>query len=187
MTYNATDLRSLRFNETLRSPIPVFLIMGALLGVMAGLLTGLPIAGVIEISAAPFFIVGMGFGTLALTFVMLNFLVLMTTVADDGLEFRFGLFARRFSWEQIRTAEAKRYEWATYMGWGLRGATGGRRAWSIFGVPGGVEVQVVNSRGAELSYFISSARPDEMASALRQGIEERGRVGQSGQVQETSR
>ncbi len=186
MTYNAADLRRLRFDETVRSSKLAFLGLGALLGLMAGLLTGLPLSGAIEGSGALVFFAVMGLACLTLTFVMLNFLTLMTTVSDQGLEFRFGLFARRFSWDQIRAAEAKAYSWTAFLGWGVRIAPGGRRAWSLFGVPKGVEVQVVNSRGAELSYFISSARPDEMASALRRGIEERGKAGQSARVRGTS-
>ena len=54
---------------------------------------------------------------LIVLFVMLNFLALLTTISDHGLEFRLGLFARRFDWSQIAGAEAKPYNWLTYLGW----------------------------------------------------------------------
>ena len=56
---------------------------------------------------------------------------------------------------------------------GIRIAPGGRRAWSLPGVSHGVEVRVTDPSGRELTYFVSSARPDELAEALRQGIAER--------------
>ena len=170
---NPTDLRRLRFDESVRSPNWVFILFGALLGLFAGLLTGLPISGVLEGTESIIFYAVLGVAMLIVLFVMLNFLALITTISDHGLEFRLGLFARRFAWSQIAGAEAKPYNWLTYLGWGIRIAPGGRRAWSLPGVSHGVEVRITDRNGGQLSYFISSARPDEMAEALRQGIAER--------------
>ena len=169
---NPTDLRRLRFNENVRSPNLVYLGSGGLLGLMAGALTALPIAGAVDGAQALGVYAALGTASLITAFVMLNFLALMTTVSEGGLEFRLGLFARRFSWNQIKRAETKRYQWTAFLGWGVRVAPGGRRAWSLLGVSGGVEVQIVNARGAELSYFISSARGQELAAVLQRGIEE---------------
>ena len=173
MNNNPTDLRRLRFDENVRTPNWVFILFGGLLGLFAGLLTGLPISGALKGTESLIVYAVLGFVTLVILFVMLNFFALLTTISDHGLEFRFGLFARRFAWSQIAGAEAKPYNWLTYLGWGIRTAPGGRRAWSLPGVPYGVEVQVTDRNGGQLSYFISSARPDEMAEALRQGIAER--------------
>ena len=173
MNNNPTDLRTLRFDESVRSPNWVFIVFGALLGLFAGLLTGLPISGVLEDTESIIFYAVLGVAMLIILFVMLNFLALLTTISDHGLEFRFGLFARRFDWSQIAGAESKPYNWLSYGGWGIRIAFGGRRAWSLLGVSHGVEVRVTNRNGRELSYFVSSARPAEMAEALRQGIAER--------------
>ena len=170
---NPADLRRLRFDESVRSPNWVFILFGALLGLFAGLLTGLPISGVLEGTESIIFYAVLGVAMLIVLFVMLNFLALITTISDHGLEFRLGLFARRFAWSQIAGAEAKPYNWLTYLGWGIRIAPGGRRAWSLPGVSHGVEVRITDRNGGQLSYFISSAPPDEMAEALRQGIAER--------------
>ena len=170
---NPTDLRRLRFDESVRSPNWVFIVFGALLGLFAGLLTGLPISGVLKGTESIIFYAVLGVSMLIVLFVMLNFLALLTTISDHGLEFRLGLFARRFNWSQIAGAEAKPYNWLAYLGWGIRIAPGGRRAWSLPGVSHGVEVRVTDPSGRELTYFVSSARPDDMAAALRQGIAER--------------
>ena len=170
---NPTDLRRLRFDESVRSPNWVFILFGALLGLFAGLLTGLPISGALKGTESIIFYAALGFAMLIVLFVMLNFLALLTTISDHGLEFRLGLFARRFDWSQITGAEAKPYNWLTYLGWGIRIAPGGRRAWSLPGVSHGVEVRVTDPSGRQLSYFVSSARPDELAESLRQGIAER--------------
>ncbi len=180
MYNNPTDLRNLRFDESVRSPNWVFLLFGGVLGLLAGLLTGLPIAGAIEGSGSLFVYAVLGIAMLVILFVMANFLALLTTVSDHGLEFRFGIFARRFSWNQITGAEAKPYNWLSYGGWGIRIAFGGRRAWSLLGVSHGVEVNVTGRNNRQLTYFVSSARPEELAAALRQGIIERGTVSTHG-------
>ena len=176
MHNNPTDLRRMRFDESVRSPNWVFILFGAVLGLFAGLLTGLPISGALEGSESLIVYAVLGVATLLILFVMLNFLSLLTTVSDHGLEFRFGLFVRRFSWNEITGAETKPYNWLSYGGWGIRIAFGGRRAWSLLGVSHGVEVSVTGLNDRQLTYFVSSARPDEMAAALRQGIAERGAV-----------
>ncbi len=179
MRNNPTDLRRMRFDESVRSPNWVFLLFGAVLGLLAGLLTGLPISGAIgaiEGNGSLVVYAALGIAMLVVLFVMVNFLALLTTVSDDGLEFRFGLFARRFGWSEITGAEAKPYNWLSYGGWGIRIAFGGRRAWSLLGVSHGVEVNVTVRKDRQLVYFVSSARPDELAEAIRQGITERGAV-----------
>ena len=174
MNNNPTDLRTLRYDESVRSPNWVFILFGGVLGLFAGLLTGLPISGALDGNESLIVYAVLGFATLLILFVMLNFLTLLTTISDHGLEFRFGLFARRFGWSEITGAEAKRYNWLSYGGWGIRIAFGGRRAWSLLGVGRGVEVTVTDLKGRKLIYFVSSARPDDMAEALRQGIIEHG-------------
>ena len=180
MQNNPTDLRTLRFDESVRSPNWVFLLFGAVLGLLAGLLTGLPISGAVGGNESLVVYGVLSIALLVILFVMVNFLALLTTVSDHGLEFRFGLFARRFSWSQITGAEAKAYSWLSYGGWGIRIAFGGRRAWSLLGVSHGVEVNVSVRKDRQLTYFVSSARPDELAAALRQGITEHGTVSAHG-------
>ena len=70
--------------------------LAALLGLFAGLLTGLPISGVLKGTESIIFYAVLGVSMLSVLFVMLNFLALLTTISDHGLEFRLGLFARRF-------------------------------------------------------------------------------------------
>ena len=176
MNNNPTDLRRLRFDESVRSPNWVFILFGGVLGLFAGLLTGLTISGALEGNESLVVYAVLGVATLLILFVMLNFLALLTTISDHGLEFRFGLFARRFTWNEINGAEAKQYNWLSYGGWGIRIAFGGRRAWSLLGVSHGVEVSVTGSNDRQLTYFVSSARPDDLAAALRQGMAERGAV-----------
>ena len=101
-----------------------------------------------------------------LLFAFVSFRRLRIAVNDQELQFAFGILRRSLSLAAIQSCEAKRYRWLTYGGWGIRYALGGRRAWSLPGVPGGVEVTVAEGTRVR-RYFVSSRSPELLAEAVR--------------------
>lgn len=178
MTTQPHDLRELRHDESVRVPGWVIGILGLVLGVTAGGLTGVGIRNlvgdepIISGSEAAVFYVSFAFAVLLDLFLLINFTNLSVSVADRGIEFRYGMFGKSFIWDQISGVEATDYSWITYGGWGIRYSTKGRRAWSQLGAKRGVVINV-NEGKSERRYFVSSKRADELASVLSRGISEK--------------
>ena len=107
----------------------------------------------------------MGLAALVTLVVVANFRYLTIVVTDESVRFRFGIFGTSLPLETLHGREVKRYQWLPYGGWGLRMATGGRMAYSVLGVPRGVEI-TAERRGKLRRYFVSSARPEALAAAL---------------------
>lgn len=107
----------------------------------------------------------MGLAALVTVVVVANFRYLTIVVTDESVRFRFGIFGTSLPLETLQGCEVKRYQWLPYGGWGLRMATGGRMAYSVLGVPRGVEI-TAERRGKLRRYFVSSARPEALAAAL---------------------
>ena len=128
------------FSESVRASTLAFAFIGAVYVALIALFIGVPIVNGMEDSRAWAFYATTGTVIAVLSFFLVNFMVLRNTVSTDGLEFRFGILARRFAWSQVLDAETRRYRWLDYGGWGIRWVPGGRRAWSLFGVPEGVVV-----------------------------------------------
>lgn len=177
MTNQPHDLRELRFDESVRVPGWVIGLLGLVLGVTAGVLTGVAVrnlAGdepIISGAEAAIFYVTFALAVLLDLFLLINFTNLSVSVADRGIEFRYGLFGKSLTWGQITAAEASDYRWITYGGWGIRFSTKGRRAWSQLGVKRGVVIEV-DEGGNSRRYFVSSKRADELAIVLNRGISE---------------
>jgi len=107
----------------------------------------------------------MGLATLVMATVVVNFRYLTVVVTDESVRFRFGIFGTSLPLEAVQCCEVKRYQWLPYGGWGLRMASGGRTAYSVLGVPRGVEI-TVERKGRTRRYFVSSAQPEALAAAL---------------------
>jgi hypothetical protein len=101
----------------------------------------------------------------ALVLVMGSFRRLRIAATDERVEFGFGLFRRSLPLASIQSCEVKRYNWLPYGGWGIRFSMGGRRAYSVPGVPRGVEITVAQGRKVR-RYFVSSTQPERFASSL---------------------
>ena len=97
--------------------------------------------------------------------VLLSFRRLRIQVGDTAVRFGFGVLRKSLPLEAIQGCEAKRYRWLTYGGWGIRFALGGRRAWSLPGVPAGVELTVAEGTRVR-RYFVSSRSPELLAAAI---------------------
>jgi hypothetical protein len=106
--------------------------------------------------------------TVAFVFVVFAFVTfrrLTIAISDDEVRFGFGVLRKSIPLERIQACEPKRYKWLTYGGWGIRFALGGRRAWSVPGVAGGVELTVAEGRRVR-RYFVSSRYPELLAESV---------------------
>ena len=154
-------------------------LLGLILGVTAGVLTGVAIRNlvgdepIISGSEATVFYVTFALAVVIDMFLLLNFTNLSVRVTESGFSFRYGMFGKSFSWDQMKSVKATDYKWITYGGWGIRFSTKGRRAWSQIGAKRGVVVEVVEG-GKERSYFVSSKRADELAESISLGLIGRG-------------
>lgn len=97
---------------------------------------------------------------------LLSFRRLHIQVGEDAVRFRFGVFGKSLPLADVQGCEAQKYRWLTYGGWGIRFALGGRRAWSMPGVPEGVEITVAEGKRVR-RYFVSSRSPELLAGAVR--------------------
>jgi hypothetical protein len=155
-----------RYREVV--PFPAW-IQGLAILVVAGMVAALAIP-----TAAPaegwrfyaWYYPVMGLTALITVVVVANFRYLTIVVTDERVRFRFGIFGTSLPLDALQSCEVKRYQWLPYGGWGLRLATGGRIAYSVLGVPRGVEV-TADSRGKLRRYFVSSAQPEALAAALQ--------------------
>lgn len=175
MTNQPAETQPTNFSENVSLPKLGIGLLGLVLGVTAGVLTGVAIRNlvgdepIISGSGAATFYVAFALAVVLDVFLLLNFTNLAVRASDDGLTFRYGMFSKSFSWSQVSSVEATDYKWITYGGWGIRFSTQGRRAWSQLGVKRGVVVAVTEGK-AERRYFVSSRRADELAAAISSGI-----------------
>ncbi len=171
MTIQDPDRPSILFSENVKVPFWVIGILGLVLGVTAGAMTGVAVRNlvgddpIIAGSDATLFYVCFALAVLLDIFLLFNFTNLAITVNDRGLEFRYGMFGKFFAWDTMSNAKSNEYRWITYGGWGIRFSTQGRRAWSQLSVKEGVVVDVTEG-GKKRHYFISTRRPEELESVL---------------------
>jgi hypothetical protein len=98
-------------------------------------------------------------------FAIVTFRRLTIVVGGEEVRFGFGVLRKAIPFERIKSFEAKRYDWLVYGGWGVRFSLGGRRAWSVPGVPKGVEFTVEEGRRVR-RYFVSSRYPERLVEAV---------------------
>jgi hypothetical protein len=108
--------------------------------------------------------------------ILLLTMELVTEVRSDGLYVRmipFHLKYKRFSWDEIRECQARKYDpIREYGGWGIRWGKGGR-AYNMSGSRG---VQLVLSDGRRL--LIGSQRAEELAAFIQQARSKQSKRGQ---------
>ena len=84
-------------------------------------------------------------------------------VTTEALRYRWGLLGAKRLWPDVLDAEVEPYRWQTYGGWGLRFATGKRRAYSVPGVRFGVAVRTQDGKRTHLA----SRNPEALCAAIR--------------------
>jgi hypothetical protein len=153
-----------RYREVV--PFPAW-IQGLAILAIAGMVAALviPTAAAVDWRFYAWYYPVMGLAALVTLVVVTNFRYLTIVVTDESVRFSFGIFGTSLPLETLQDCELKRYQWLPYGGWGLRMATGGRMAYSVLGVPRGVEITATR-KGKLRRYFVSSARPEALAAAL---------------------
>jgi len=167
--YGKTDIREVLYAEDVRIGWVILTLLSGVLGVEAAVVTIVAFKSALSGWEAIVFYAAMGLSIVVMVFVVVNFTMLSIAVAASGIEFRYGLFAKRFRFDQIRSVEARRYEWLRYGGWGLRWSTGGRRAWNMPFLNTGVAI-TADEGGREREYYVSSRQPEELARVLNERI-----------------
>lgn len=86
----------------------------------------------------------------------------------DAREVRFGfrLGSRRVPLDAIQRAEARRYDWTEFLGWGLRANLKRAEAWSLMGVKTCVRIYLKDGR----TLVISSHRAVDAAEAIEAAL-----------------
>ena len=84
-------------------------------------------------------------------------------VSTSMLRYGWGPMGATRRWAEIVDAEVEPYRWVTYGGWGLRFATGKRRAYSVPGVRFGVVVRTTDGKRTH----IASRNPEALCAAIR--------------------
>lgn len=94
------------------------------------------------------------------------------SMSGGSLHFSFGPIRRTIDGPEIGIVHVERYEWRRFGGWGIRfGHRDGyrARAWTVPFLRTGVWVGLREGSG----YYLSSARPESLAAAIR-GIQRTG-------------
>ena len=89
-------------------------------------------------------------------------------VRRDALRYGWGPLGAARRWADVLDAEVEPYRWLTYGGWGLRFATGKRRAYSVPGVRFGVTVRTRDGKRTHLA----SRQPEALCAAIRSRMAE---------------
>jgi hypothetical protein len=87
-------------------------------------------------------------------------------VTSAALRYGWGPMGATRPWPDVLDVEVERYRWQTYGGWGLRFATGKRRAYSVPGVRFGVLVRTRDGKRTHLA----SRQPEALCAAIRSRI-----------------
>ena len=163
--YGRTDMRDVLYAEDVRIGWFLLTLLSGILGVEGAVMTVVAIKGALSGGEAIAFYVAMSLAVVVMVFVIINFTMLSIAVSTAGIEFRYGLFAKRLRFDQIRAVETRNYEWLRYGGWGLRWSTGGRRAWNMPFVNTGVRIEA-GENGKEREYYVTSRNAEELARVL---------------------
>ncbi len=107
----------------------------------------------------------MAFAGVLLLAVTAAFRRLRIAVNDSGVRMSFGFIHKTLPAANIEGCEVQKYRWLTYGGWGIRFASGGRRAWSMPGVLDGVKITVKEDMRVR-RYFVSSRSPELLSAAV---------------------
>jgi len=157
-----SEVRPYRFSESVLMPLWFWaILLAGIGGVVAGMIGPL----VDRARSWTWYVTYYPSMLAALVVIMGSFRRLRIAVTDDRVEFGFGVFRRSLPLASIQSYEVKRYNWLPYGGWGIRFSTGGRRAYSMPGVPRGVEITVEQGKKVR-RYFVSSTQPERFASSL---------------------
>lgn len=103
-----------------------------------------------------------------LAFLWVLFAVLRVTVSSGSVKVQMGIFGPEIPIAAIESAEAVRYDWKRFGGWGIRRGLGGEWIYNMPG-DGGRAVRMVwrTKRGKRRVTLVGSARAEALAAAVQ--------------------
>ncbi len=152
------------FTENLRAPGWMFAFLGLMLGGTSGGLTAVGIRSLgddplVSGGEAVVFFVCFAVAVVGIVYVMLGSTLMETRVTDAGISVRLGLLGtqRTFGWAEIGLVRVTGHSIARHGGRGNPFSPASRRAWTMYGVRNGVEIEVDDG-----VVFVSSRKGEEL-------------------------
>jgi len=104
-----------------------------------------------------------------LALMALLFAVLRITVTQKEVQIQYGLFGPKIPVAQIQSAEAVKYDWKDYGGFGIRRGRDGSWAYNMMGDAGrAVRIAWTDGSGNKVVTLVASPDPDALARAIQQ-------------------
>ncbi len=161
-----------QFTEHLRAPGWFFAFLGLMLGVVSGGLTAVGIRSLtdeplISGTEALIFYFCFTIAIVGIVYVMLSSTLMETKVMQNGFTIRLGMLGaqRSFTWDDIKAVRVSEHNLARHGGRGNPLAPSSRRAWTMYGVRSGVEIEILEGSSSR-HYFVSSNRATELVDVL---------------------
>lgn len=171
-----THRHETEFTENLRAPGWMFAFLGLILGGTSGGLTAVGIRSLgddplLSGTGALIFFSCFAGAIIAIVYVMLGSTLLETKVSAQGITVRLGLLGTQhtFKSEEILAVRAVDQDIARHGGRGNPFAPSARRAWTMYGIWSGIELEVIGMSGRQY-IFISSQKQDELVAAAEEMI-----------------
>ena len=161
-----------QFAESLRAPGSIFAFLGLMLGCVSGGLTAVGIRSLtdeplISGNEATIFYICFAIAVVGIVYVMLSSTLMETKATIDGLQVSLGVLGtqRFFAWDTINAARVSEHNLARHGGRGNPFAPASRRAWIMYRVKRGVELEISEGSSTRL-YFISSNSAAELVESV---------------------
>jgi hypothetical protein len=102
--------------------------------------------------------------------VWMLFSVLRVTVSEGRVNVQYGVFGPTIPMHAIESAEATRYDWKKFGGWGIRRSRDGEWIYNMPG-DGGRAVRIVwrDAQGNRKVTLVGSREPEALAKAIHRG------------------
>jgi hypothetical protein len=158
-----------KYSEQVTSPTRIFAFLGLLLGITAGVLTGVAIKGIIDVpvvsgGGAVAFYASFAASSIIALFVMLNYLIMKVQVSSSRINLNIGMRSVSLCVEEV--SDVRVAETRSRMSRALTGD--GRRItqmWTVIGVGSGVELTVERG-GRSVNWFVASQTPHLLRDSI---------------------
>ncbi len=169
----ARSTRQTLFEEYLRAPKWMFVLLGIMLGLSSGGLTAVGIRSftddpLLTGSEAAIFFISFAIGTALILYAMLNATLLSIRADANGIEVKLGILGvgDSWSWDSIASATPASHNIMRHGGRGNIFAPSSRRSWTMIGITNGVEITVHDDKGGARICFVSSRRGEDLAKLI---------------------
>jgi hypothetical protein len=158
-----------KYFEQVASPTGIFTFLGLLLGITAGVLTGVAIKGIVDVpvvsgGSAVAFYTSFAASSIITLFVMLNYLIMKVQASSSGISLNIGMRSVSLRFEEI--SEVRVAETRSRMSRALtRDGQRVTQMWTVLGVGSGVELTVERGGRSE-NWFVASKTPHLLRDSI---------------------